>query len=101
MKEFSLADNTRIRVSSEQVSVDLDGEAAILDLKSGTYFGLNPVGARIWSLIKDTPRTFGELRHAIVNEYEVTFEQCDVDVRELLQQLHQHGLIEIVDELPT
>ena len=32
---------------------DLDGEAVILDLGSGTYFGLNQVGTRVWQLISD------------------------------------------------
>ena len=31
----------------------LDGEAVLLDLKNGTYFGLNEVGARAWQLILD------------------------------------------------
>jgi hypothetical protein len=34
-----------IRLSQNQVSCNLGGEAAILNLKSGIYFGLNPVGA--------------------------------------------------------
>ena len=27
---------------------DLDGEAVVLDLATGTYFGLNDAGTRIW-----------------------------------------------------
>jgi hypothetical protein len=38
-------------VSKDAVFRDLDGEAVILDLQSGTYFGLNAVGARIWHLM--------------------------------------------------
>ena len=39
-------------VSKDAVFRDLDGEAVILDLQSGTYFGLNAVGAHIWQLME-------------------------------------------------
>ena len=35
-----------------QVSCDLEGEAAILHRDSGVYYGLDPVGARIWRLVQ-------------------------------------------------
>ena len=50
-------DNTVV-VSKEQASADLGDEAAIPNLKDGVYYGLDPVGARIWKLIQ-TPRTVG------------------------------------------
>ena len=46
---LSLGDSLR---AGEQVLFrQLDQEAVLLDLKSGTYFGLNEVGARAWELI--------------------------------------------------
>ncbi len=39
-------------LSRDQISCDLAGEAPILNLKSGVYFGLDAVGARIWSLLQ-------------------------------------------------
>jgi hypothetical protein len=39
-----------------RVSCNLAGEAVILNTKSGIYFGLKPVGARIWELVQE-PRT--------------------------------------------
>jgi len=98
MNELVWTDKVRIQVAADQVSVDLDGEATILNLESGTYFGLNLVGAQIWGLVKEAPRTFGQIRQTILDQYDVTFEQCDGDLRELLGQLHEHGLIGIVDE---
>ncbi|MFK7848124.1 MAG: PqqD family protein, partial [Rhodothermales bacterium] len=32
---------------------DLEGEAVLLNIQSGRYFGLNEVGTSIWSLIKE------------------------------------------------
>jgi len=75
-------------------------EAAILNLKSGVYFGLNTVGANIWKLIQE-PRTIKEIRDVLVDEYDVEPKCCEKDILELLQELSTHGLIEIVDERNT
>lgn len=83
--------------AKEQVSSDLAGEAVILDFKSGVYYGLNEVGARIWNLIQE-PKTINEIRDAILEEYEVEPSQCDLDLKALLQQLKAEGLIEVRNE---
>ena len=57
----SLSDRTTVVVAKDQVSCDLAGEAAILNLKNGVYYGLNTVGARVWNLVQE-PKTFAELR---------------------------------------
>ena len=41
-----------VTATRDQVSCDLAGEAAILHLRSGTYYGLNAIGARIWALLQ-------------------------------------------------
>ena len=100
MAKGSISTNSRIVVSQDQVSCDLSGEAAILNLKSGVYFGLNTVGASIWKLIQE-PRSVKEIQAAIQEEYEVDPKQCGRDVIELLQELSNHELIKIIDEKNT
>lgn len=78
----------------EQVSADLADEAAILNLKDGVYYGLNPVGARIWKLVQE-PKTVHEIRKTIATEYDVEPDRCERDVLSLLQELADRGLIEI------
>jgi hypothetical protein len=83
--------------ANDQVSSDLGGEVAILDLKAGVYYGLDAVGARIWSLIQE-PRTVNEIRDILLEEYEVEPERCERDLLALLQKLADEGLIEVKDE---
>ena len=90
----NLAPTTTIVAIAEQASVDLDDEAAILNLKTGVYFGLNEVGAWIWKLIQQ-PRSVAEVRAALLDEFEVTPEQGEADLQALLRELAQHQLIEI------
>ncbi len=95
-----ISKRSTVVVAKDQVSCDLSGEAAILNLKSGVYFGLNTVGASIWKLIQE-PRTVREIREAILEEYDVEPNRCEHDVLELLKELSTHGLIEIIDEKST
>lgn len=78
----------------DQVSCNLAGEEVVLSLKSGTYYTLNPVGARIWSLVQE-PATAGDLRDAILREYEVEPERCERELLGLLRDLLKEGLIQV------
>ena len=92
-----ISESSIVVVTKDQVSCDLSGEAAILNLKSGVYFGLNTVGASIWELIQE-PRTVKEIRDSILEEFNVDPDRCENDILEILQELSTHGLIEIVND---
>jgi hypothetical protein len=81
-------------VSKDQVSCDLEGEAAILNLKNSVYYGLDPIGARVWQLIQE-PTSLAQIRDALRSEYDVDASQLEADIRDLVEQLAEHGLIEI------
>lgn len=83
--------------AKEQVSADLAGEAVILNLKNGVYYGLNQLGARTWNLIQG-PKRVSEIRDALLEEYEVEPDRCERDLLALLQDLAANGLIEVTDE---
>jgi hypothetical protein len=87
-------DQATICAVTDQVSSDLGGESVILHLSAGTYYGLNEVGARIWSLI-ETPQRFQDVRDTICQEYEVETAVCEGDIANLLRDLSQVGLIEV------
>lgn len=83
-----------VLASSDQLSADLAGEAAVLHVPSGTYYGLDEVGARIWSLLQQ-PRTLAEVRDTIVTEYDVDAARCERDILNLVTRLVEHGLVEV------
>ena len=95
--EEKITGHSIVVVTKDQVSADLSGEAAILNLKSGVYFGLNTVGASIWKLIQG-PRSVNEIRDTLVQEYDVDPDQCEKDLLALLEELLSKELIEIKNE---
>jgi len=90
--ELSL--NSTVVVAKDVVSCDLVEEAALLNLKDGVYYGLNPVGARIWNLIQK-PRKVGEILEILLDEYDVDRDTCQNDLFELLEQLFENKLIKV------
>lgn len=90
---------SRVAASQEQLSADLAGEAVMLNLKNGVYYGLDTVGARIWTLIQKA-RPVSEVRDVLLAEYDVTAERCEEELLALLQNMAEHGLVE-VDDTPA
>jgi len=86
--------------SGQQIHCDLAGEAAILNMKNGVYYGLDPVGARIWNLLQE-PRTVRAIRETILEEYAVESKQCERDLLALLENLQGEGLIEVNNAGPS
>jgi Coenzyme PQQ synthesis protein D (PqqD) len=87
---------TVVVASKENVSCSLGAEAAILDMRSGKYYGLDPIGARIWKLL-DQPKSVEELRAAILQDYEVDPVKCESDLLLLLEKLRTEGLVKTCD----
>ena len=82
-----------IRLSDEVVTREVGGEIMLLDLASGTYFGLDPVGGRFWQLLEEG-KSPAEARDTLLVEYEVTADVLDEDLGGLLAQLTANGLVQ-------
>ena len=92
--DASLSVHSVVVAAREQVSCPLDEESAILNLKNSVYYGMNPIGTRVWNLLKE-PRTIAELRDALLSEYEVDAKLCERDLLDLLEKMKGEGLIEV------
>jgi hypothetical protein len=90
----NLSINTTVVAVPDQVSTNLEDEAVILNLKDGVYYGLNPVGARIWQLIQ-APRTIKEILETLLEEYDIEPQRCEQDLLKLLKELAAKQLIEV------
>ena|SRR6266536_522936 len=83
-----------VKAKRDRLWRPLDKEIAILNLQNSTYYGLNAVGAFVWSLIQ-RPTSVLELRDAMLEKYEVDEPRCERELLDLLQTLLSEGLVEV------
>ncbi|MBD5781096.1 PqqD family protein [Pelagicoccus sp. NFK12] len=78
--------------SKENVSCKLEDDTVVLDPKTGAYFRLNSVGARIWTLI-DQPADLSTIVETLQGEYEITRDRCEHESLAFLEMLKEKGLL--------
>ena len=76
------------------LSQELQGEAVLLNLKTGVYFGLNPIGTRVWELLAQHG-VIRDIVDAIVGEYDVAAQVCAEDVIALIADMQKHSLVTV------
>lgn len=69
-------------------------ELFALNVEQGTCYGFNATATHVWKLI-ERPQRLGELCRTLVEQFDVEPDVCERDVRELLRDLEQDGLVGI------
>ncbi len=85
---------SRVTVPDDVLMRELDGESVILNLASEHYYGLDEVGTRMWQLLA-TPKTIEDAYEILLTEYDVEPDRLLHDMQELIEQLVEHGLLQI------
>ena len=85
---------TKMVIPAQVMSRQVGDETVILDLSSGMYFGLDPVGARIWQLLNDG-QSVDAVVITLLGEYDVTEDQLRQDVNSLVSELVSRGLVQV------
>jgi hypothetical protein len=87
-----MADESRYECSDDVLCQEVNGELVLLDVRQEAYFGLNPVGARVWALLREE-HSEAAIVERLEQEYAVERSVLTRDVRELLDSLQQAGLL--------
>ena len=85
---------TRYRVPEAVLFRELGDEAVLLQTATGKYFGLDPVGTRMWQVLAEE----GDLEptcRRLLAEFEVEEARLRRDLVGLLEELKTHRLIEV------
>lgn len=69
---------------------------ALLSIKNGAYYGMDPVGSRVWELIAQPVRT-SAVCETLLGEFNVEKSVCERQVLTFLQQLADADLLEAGD----
>lgn len=78
--------------SADVLAQEVGGEAVLLDMASEQYFGLDPVGTRIWELLGEA-RALADVHARLCEEYDAPAERIEADLLALIQSLLDAGLV--------
>ena len=70
----------------------LSGETVLLNLESGVYYGLDPVGTRVWQLLLQG-QTIADICGTMIDEYDVAPDVLRDDVLRLVGELRERGIV--------
>jgi Coenzyme PQQ synthesis protein D (PqqD) len=87
-------EDAMFRVSEYLRKTSSEDGGIVLDVKHGRMFGLNIVGSRILELLEQQ-HTPAQIAQEIAVTFGVTTDIADRDVREFLETLEKHHLIEM------
>jgi hypothetical protein len=79
----------------EHVSYDIiDGEAVILNVQTGGFFGLNKLGTEMWELLVQHGE-IGVVIATLLEKYDVAEDRLWTDLTTLIDKLQARGVIEL------
>jgi hypothetical protein len=84
---------TKWKVNQEVLSSKIDDEAILMSIAADSYFGLDPVGSRIWEILSTEAASVDELIAILIEEYEVDEKTCREDVLEFIETMSTRKLI--------
>ena len=85
---------SQVQCSNDVLVQEVGGEAVLLDLASEKYFGLDPVGTRIWALLAQAP-VLEQVHATLCEEFQAEPARIETDLLALVRQLAAAGLVEL------
>jgi hypothetical protein len=85
---------SRLVTPPHVVTRQVDGELVLLNLENDYYFGLDPVGTRIWEVLSSSS-SIGVGLEQLRSEFDVEGDRLRRDVERLVAKLVDDGLVEL------
>ena len=86
----------RVCARPDVLARELQGQLVVLNLDSETYFGLDSVGTRFWTVLTSTPSVRAAV-DLLRDEFDVDPADLEADVCDLIDRLKEEGLVDVVD----
>src|SRR5215470_2829123 len=94
---MSVSFDQKLVVTQDTLINVIEDESVLLNLKSESYFGLDQIGTRMWTLLT-TSDSIQAAYEALLEEYDVDAAELRRDMLDLIDKLIANGLVEIVSE---
>jgi len=86
--------NNRVVQSPDTLINIIEGESVLLNLDNESYYGLDEVGTRMWELLT-TSESIQAAFDSLLDEYDVEPERLRSDLRDMIENLIDNGLVEV------
>lgn len=96
MRKDVLTLESLIQRNPKLIANQMDGEIVMMSVDDGAYYGLDEIGSRIWELLEQ-PVKVSSLLDLLMEEFEVSKEECSSDTLEFLQDLQAKNLLLILE----
>lgn len=91
-----ITENAIVAAVKSIETAELEGEAVLLDINTGHYYGLSSVGAQIISMLKEPVRV-SFIVEKLLQEYDVDANQLRGDIIGFLLEMKDRKLIETIN----
>jgi len=92
MKKWS--STTIVTQSPGNIVSDMAGEKVMMSIENSKYYNLGEIGGYIWDLIK-LPVLMEEVIARLTAEYEISKQECELQVFAFMESLVNEGLVQI------
>ena len=94
MNEKNISTESIVNWIEDIVASDIDNEKVMMSVEKGNYYGLDPIGSRIWDLM-EKPVKVADLIDTLLLKYDVERETCKQDVIVFLEELRKEGILQV------
>jgi len=82
----------KYRRNEQIIDGELDDNQVMMHIEKGKYYGLNPVGKKIWDILEN-PKSLSEITAILLSEFDVTEGQCIQEAQIFLDKAVQYDII--------
>jgi hypothetical protein len=93
-EEYLLTRDARLKIPEQVIARQVGDETVLLNLESGTYFGLDPVGSRFLELLQ-ADGALAAVIAPMLEEFEVTEARLEADLLQFAEEMLASGLLEV------
>lgn len=85
---------SEVKISKNVFFREMEGEAVLLNVQTGVYFGLDSTGTAIWQILEKKSR-LDQVLKAMLQDYEIDEDTCRADLLKFVSSLEKNGLLEV------
>jgi hypothetical protein len=91
---MTISFDQKMTVTQDTLINVVENESVLLNLKNESYFGLDPVGTRMWILLANSD-SIQSAYETLLDEYDVAADKLRSDIQDLIEKLIANGLMEV------